>query len=91
LRAFFYLSTVGAQARQTNLLSQHTIGEGISQLATDLILEKWGGKRVVELEGPGHVLQFIKEHAGRSWVSPDVGESLESPASICDPKQADVA
>jgi uncharacterized protein YbjT (DUF2867 family) len=102
-----YLSTVGAQARQTNLLSQHTIGEGIfselsvpvtflrpawflenaawdipsareagvmhsflnpldralpmvsvrdiSQLAADLILEKWEGKRVVELEGPGRV------------------------------------
>jgi NAD(P)H dehydrogenase (quinone) len=102
-----YLSTVGAQARQTNLLSQHTIGEGIfgelsvpvtflrpawflenaswdiasareagvmhsflrpldralpmvsardiSQLATDVILEKWEGKRVVELEGPARV------------------------------------
>jgi NAD(P)H dehydrogenase (quinone) len=102
-----YLSTVGAQARQTNLLSQHTIGEGvfgelsapvtflrpawflenaawdipsareagvmhsflnpldrplpmvsvrdISRLAADLILEKWEGKRVVELEGPARV------------------------------------
>jgi uncharacterized protein YbjT (DUF2867 family) len=102
-----YLSTVGAQAKQTNLLSQHTLGEhilgqlavpvtflrpawfventswdiasartdgvvygflqpldrdipmvaikDISQVASELIRERWDGHRIVELEGPDRV------------------------------------
>ncbi len=102
-----YLSTVGAQARETNLLTQHTVGEAllselevpvtflrpawfleniawdlasarndgfiqsylqpldraipmvgvydIGRLAADLIVERWAGHRVVELEGNARI------------------------------------
>ena len=114
-----YLSTIGAQARQTYLLSQHTIGEGL--LYSDFLcgapptsayaafikesrmkfsnaskLDRKPGVRCCERGAPVEFPPTLTvTHGSRTgcgvFVSPDVGESLESPASICDPKQADVA